>query len=86
MEKRNVFCEVGTQFLDTGSMKFVPEVVQMIQNVAKPAIFSGQTWWADLTFKECSLLISGPSAVLLVKLPQCLTLFNSNRRNAVCTV
>ena len=37
----------------------------------------------DRSFKERSLIISGPSAVLLVKLSQCVTLFNSNGRNAL---
>jgi len=55
----------------------------MIQNVAKTAMLSGQTWWTDLTLKECSLLIQGPRVVLLVKLSQCVPLCNANRRKAL---
>jgi hypothetical protein len=55
----------------------------MIQNVAKTAMPPGQTWWTDLACKECSLLLQGPSEELLVKLFQCVTLYNANHRNTL---
>lgn len=71
MVTRNVICEVGTQFLNTSCMKFVPEGVQIIQNVAKLAVLSGQTWWTDLTSKECNLHIKAQVKFYGTIIPTC---------------